>query len=266
VSRKDLKNKPLVEAILEIRWKLDQLTNTPYPAQMMMPAIDPHYRLLLGRLFDRFQEEYPSHEQLPTATLPDDMVGYVVQHRFRAAKDDWPLVQVGPGIFTVNDTHRYTWTDFQQRANEAVIRLYEAHPSAGDFHIQSLVLRYIDAVEYNYHDENTFSFLEDKMKVVIKLPDTLFQGMAVDSRPNNLSWQTSFHCSKPRGRVHASFATGMKEGKPAILWETTIQSENDDLPNMPDGFPDWFNAAHEITDDWFFKLIEGELERRFGDE
>jgi uncharacterized protein (TIGR04255 family) len=63
--------------------------------------------------------------------------------------------------------------------------------------------------------------------------------------------------------VHVSFATGRKEDKPAILWETTVQSVDDDVPAMPDGFAAWFDAAHEITDDWFFKLIEGELERRF---
>jgi len=88
----------------------------------------------------------------------------------------------------------------------------------------------------------------------------------VESRPCSFSWQATFQCSKPAGRVHVSFATGQKEEKPAILWETTVQSVGDDVPNMPDGFPDWIDAAHEITDDWFFKLIEGELERRFQGE
>jgi uncharacterized protein (TIGR04255 family) len=118
---------------------------------MALPAQDPHYRLLLGRLFDRFQNEYPVHEQLPTASMPDELVGHIVQHRFRSAKDEWPLVQVGPGVFTVNDTHRYTWTDYRQRANEAVLRLYDAHPNVAEFHIQSILLRYIDAVGYNYN-------------------------------------------------------------------------------------------------------------------
>ena len=63
-----------------------------------------------------------------------------------------------------------------------------------------------------------------------------------------------------------SFATGRKEGEPAVLWETTVQSVGSDLPDMPDGFPAWVDAAHEITHDWFFKLIEGELERRFDGE
>lgn len=263
MSRQDLKNKPLVEAIVEIKWHLVQPTVVAGPAQVLMPASDPHYRLLLGRLFDRFQKEYPAHEQLPTATLPDDMVGQFVQHRFRAGKDDWPLVQVGPGIFTVNDTHRYTWTDFQRRANEAVKRLFDAHPSVSDLRIQSLVLRYIDAVEYNYQDENVFSFLQEKMRVGISLPDSLFQNTGVEHRPKSFAWQAHFKSSRPSGRVHVSFATGQKEDKPAILWETMVQSVGEDLPPMPDGFPAWFDAAHEITDDWFFKLIEGELQRRF---
>jgi uncharacterized protein (TIGR04255 family) len=42
-----------------------------------------------------------------------------------------------------------------------------------------------------------------------------------------------------------------------------VQSAGADLPDMPKGFPAWVDAAHEITHDWFFKLIEGELERRF---
>ncbi len=266
MSRKDLKNKPLVEAILEIRWHLVQLTSVQGPAQMILPAGDPHYRLLLARLFDRLQKDYPVHEQLPTATLPDDMLPQIVQHRFRAANDDWPLVQVGPGVFTVNDTHRYTWTDFQTRAKDAVRQLYDAHPNVADFRIQSLVLRYIDAVEYNYKDEDTFAFLRDKMKLDISLPRSLFHDTSVESRPRSFSWQGMFPCSKPPGNVHINFATGEKEGKPAILWETTVQSAGDSLPNMPDDFPGWIDAAHEITDDWFFKLIEGELERRFDGE
>ena len=52
----------------------------------------------------------------------------------------------------------------------------------------------------------------------------------------------------------------------AMVWETTVESAGDNLPKMPEGFASWINAAHELTDDWFFKMIEGELERRFAGE
>src|SRR5581483_2894612 len=120
MPEKHLKNKPLVEAILEVRWGL--VSHAPGHES------DPHYKLLLGRLYDRLQEKYPEHEQLPTAIIPDELVGHVVQHRFRTSAKGWPLVQVGPGILTINSTAEYTWEDvFRPRSVDAVGRLYEAH-------------------------------------------------------------------------------------------------------------------------------------------
>jgi uncharacterized protein (TIGR04255 family) len=58
MPRKELKNKPLVEAILELKWTL--------PAQAT-PGMegDPHYRLLLGRFSERVESSYPFHGPLP---------------------------------------------------------------------------------------------------------------------------------------------------------------------------------------------------------
>src|SRR3990170_3561524 len=148
---KGLKNKPLVEAILEVRWQLQ--------GALPGPQTDPHYKFLLGRLFDRMLKDYPEHEQLPTANIPDEMVAHVVQHRFRVAANSWPLVQVGPGIFTVNSTADYKWEDFRLRVLAAIEKLYEAHPKVGDLKITNLILRYIDAVDFDYITINAFDFL-----------------------------------------------------------------------------------------------------------
>ena len=91
-----LTHPPLIEAILEVRWQLQQ--------QAPGVAVDPKYKLLVGRLYDRLSRDYPFYEPLPTASMPDEMLGYVVQHRFRTADGAWPLVQVGPGLVTLNDT------------------------------------------------------------------------------------------------------------------------------------------------------------------
>jgi uncharacterized protein (TIGR04255 family) len=263
LARKELKNKPLVESILEVKWRLEPVQAEFCGPKEMGPSRDPHYALLLGRLFERLKEEYPVHEQLPTANIPEGFVGQVVQHRFRSATGDWPLVQIGPGILTVNDTCKYTWSDFQERTRTAIVGLYDAHPDVAELRIQSLMLRYINAVGFDFREEDAFAFLRDKMKVTFGLPSSLFANTGVDNRPDRFSWQTTFSCSQPRGKVHISFATGQNDEQPAIFWETTVQSAGDDLPDMPDGFPEWVEDAHRITDDWFFKLIEGELERRF---
>lgn len=255
---KELKNKPLVEAIFEIRWKLQGAPSGP--------KTDPHYKLLLGRLFDRFLLDYPDHEQLPTANIPDELVGYIVQHRFRVAANKWPLVQVGPGIFSVNSTADYTWQDFRPRVVSALEKLYDAHPKVGDLMVTNLILRYIDAVDFDYASDSAFDFLCDNLKLTISLPTNLFNNTDVENRPNSLVWQCSFKCQRPKGIISIRFATGQKNNVPAIVWETIVESAGDDLPSMPKDFSNWIDAAHEITDDWFFKMIEGELERRFLDE
>jgi uncharacterized protein (TIGR04255 family) len=255
---KELKNKPLVEAILEVRWKLQGAS----PA----PQTDPHYKILLGRLFDRMLKDYPEHEQLPTANMPDELVGHLVQHRFRVAANSWPLVQLGPGIFTFNSTAEYKWPDFRHRVVSDVGRLYDAHPKVEDLKITNLILRYIDAVDFDCGAGNVFEFMKDKLKLNISLPNNLFEGRSVENKPTGFTWHSSFKCEKPSGIVSIGFATGQKGNTPSVVWETTVESAGDDLPEMPKSFDTWLGAAHEMTDDWFFRMIEGELQRRFSGE
>lgn len=179
MSKKELKNKPLVEAILEIRWRLE--------GKAPAPQIDPHYKLLLGRLFDRMIGEYTEHEHLPSANIPDEMASHVVQHRFRVAKNSWPLIQVGPGIFTVNSTDDYKWTDFRPRVLSAINRLYDAHPKVDDLKISNIILWYIDAVDFDYNQNNSFDFLKDKLKLNILLPENLFEDTDIEYFSNLLS-------------------------------------------------------------------------------
>lgn len=262
MPNKQLKNKPLVEAIFELRWALVPR----FEGKEGIPQADPHYKFLLGRLFDRIKLEYPEYEQLPTANVPDELVGHMVQHRFRLGPEQWPLIQVGPGIITVNSTADYAWEDFRPRVARAVTSLYEAYPKVEDLRVSSLMLRYIDAVEVELSHESAYKYLQNNLKVSASLPSNLFEGTGVEGRPEMFVWQSGFKCTDPKGRVSLKFATGKKSERPAIVWETTVQTAGDDTPIMPDGFQSWFDAAHRITGDWFFKLIEGDLERRFAGE
>jgi uncharacterized protein (TIGR04255 family) len=86
------------------------------------------------------------------------------------------------------------------------------------------------------------------------------------AQPSKLNWQVSFPLSNPAGNVTLRFATGQRGGNPAFLWETIVSSTRAELPGMPEEFAQWLEAAHSVTHDWFFKLIAGELERRFSSE
>ena len=107
---KTLKKPPLVEAIVELRW-------APRDAQLSQ-GFDLSYNRLVGRLSEVFAE-YPEYEALSNVELPARIAAEnnLVQHRFRASPGGWPLIQVGPTAFTINETENYDWDNtFRQRA------------------------------------------------------------------------------------------------------------------------------------------------------
>jgi len=256
VTRKILKNKPLVEAIFELRWELQELASGI--------KIDPHYKITIGRIYDKLYKEYPFHEQLFTASMPDEIAGYVVQHRFRKGKEQWPLIQVGPGIITVNDTEGYIWEDFEKRIIQSVNTLIEVYPdSPNNLKFNNVVLRYIDAIAFDFEKENVFNFLKEQMKIGISLYPKLFESTEIQAQPLSLDIRASFVSTKPKGAVYLRFTRGEIKESNALIWETAVQSTSEYIPKDQDEIFNWVEEAHNLTDDWFFKLIEGELLKRF---
>lgn len=157
MSRRELPNKPLVEAILELQWALESGTQPEVKR-------DPYYKFLLGSLLQSVSSEYPHHEELPTASVPDELTPHIVHHRFRVSPNGWPLLQVGPGVFTVNDTVNYRWTDFEKRINNAVPKLVSAYPRPDSLKFEVVMPRYINAISLDVVDVNVLEFLNAKMK------------------------------------------------------------------------------------------------------
>ena len=259
--RKVLSHKPLVEAIFEMRWELQE------PSVGI--RIDPNYKILIGSIYEKVRDKgtfkYPFYEQLPTANIPDEMAGYVIQYRFRKEESGWPLIQIGPGIVTLNDTEDYDWSDFKERILHVVEVLFDSYPDAKHIlKLNGLSLRYINAIDFDYKGENIFSFLENNLKVKIDISQKLFVGTGVNNVPSGFDLRFSFPSMQPEGTIHLRFVKGKKKDNiDALIWETQVQSIGDEVSNEKDWVIDWANQAHDLAIDWFFKMIEGELLRRF---
>ncbi len=256
MPHRELKNKPLVEAVFELEWPLlEQSTPGIY--------LDPHYKMLLGRFYERVMQVYPVHETMPAAAMPEAMVAYSAQHLFRVGDGKWPAVQIGPGILSVHEREEYSWNDFAWRCREAVSKLFDAYPKSAELKTKSLKLRYIDAVALDSARENVLDFLKDKFKTRVELPAALFWDGHVRAKPSRFSWEASFEDDQPRGAITVRFATGQRDSRPAFLWETVVESKGEELPAIPRDFEAWLREAHALSEDWFFKLIEGDLEKNF---
>ena len=79
----------------------------------------------------------------------------------------------------------------------------------------------------------------------------------------NIDLRFTFPSIKPKGAIHLRFVRGKRKGVDALIWETMVKSIGNDVPENKEGIINWVEVAHTLTDEWFFKMIEGELLRRF---
>ena len=251
-----LKNKPLIEAILELRWALEK-----GPAPEL--GRDPHYKFLLGKLFEAVRNKFPSHEELPPASMPEELTGHTVHHRFRVGANAWPLLQVGPGVFTANDTVDYTWDRFEELINWAVPTLISSHPQPDALQFQTLMLRFLNAVPVDAKSTDLLAFLSTKMRFNLSLPHSIFEDGNVQPTPHRFATELVFPCSAPPGALLVKLNTGQREGSPVLVFELWFVTNGRDMPRMPDGFREWASKAHAVIESSFFHLIEGDLEKEF---
>ncbi|MBS1789435.1 MAG: TIGR04255 family protein [Acidobacteria bacterium] len=254
-EREDLPNKPLVEAIFEVQWAFSLAEE--------QSEIDPGFRILLGRLYDRVRGEYPFLENLPQAQFPEEMTGRLVRHRFRTAKDGWPLVQIGPGVLSVNETQGYTWDGFRPRLTRAINALFESYPT--DIHqlkVTQVLLRYLDAIPLA-EGIPLLQFLKESLHTTVEVDARLFQDSHAASSPDGLLLNLVFRLPELPGAIALSFGIGKRENQPSIIWDTKVLAQAEDVPKTIEEYEAWLIAAHDLAGRWFRTLSSGKLYESF---
>lgn len=247
-----LNNKPLVEAMFELRWGLDGAPGV---------AVDPYYQLLIGQLAVALKDDFPAWEKLPIAEVPENLAPFAPHYRFRAAQDRWPLVQLGPGLLTVNDTEGYVWEDFFPLCAKVLDALFRVYPNADEnLKIFECTLRYIDADALS--GETALAFLK-KLHISVSVPDALFTDGRIDSHSLGLGLLLAYPSIEPKGLFQVSFNQGRKNDQDALIWETQVLSRGADVPRQTEPLKAWLKAAHDTMHNWFFRQIEGELLEKY---
>lgn len=249
---RELKNKPLVEALFEVRWALSGPPGI---------AVDPGYQLLIGQLYGKLRDQFPHHVTLPSAEVPAQFIPFTPQHQFRAAPERWPLVQIGSGLLTVNDTEGYLWGSFFERCSSVVNSLFEVYPQ-GDapLRIAEVSLRYIDADLLENLPPREFL---KKLKIDIGLAPELFDNGIISPEPIGVGLSLAFPLNEPKGILQLAANRGRKSDADAIVWETQVLSRGNDCPQSASDIAGWLKRAHNATHTWFLKQIDGELLEKY---
>jgi uncharacterized protein (TIGR04255 family) len=259
-----LNKKPLVEAICEIRWEMENDNSLS----------SPNKQISLSNLLDKVQGDYPVYEavSMPLFSMPGisaPIIEGFPLHRFRVASEQWPLVQVGVGVATINETENYNWRDFSSRVIKVIRQIIESHSQRGKIKISSLTLKYVDALNLNIETQNIYEFLREKLGLTINVNPRLFNDGFISDMPCDFNMSVSYKLKTSdllnfrilRGQTRDIQNNFLVE---ALILETTVASNNNvQFDSIEESVKEWLEQAHNTTHDWFFTLIDGDLLENF---
>lgn len=252
-----LLNPPLVEAIFEVRWELE---SDPQTGRLK----DPSYPMMYGRLYERLKQEFPIVEDLPSVQVHPEANPFVVRHRIRKEKNGWPLIQVGPGVATLNVAKEYGWQEFQRLSMRLVEAIGELYPKgAKPLNFIKSELRYINAVPFDPKSDSPFTFLQEKLHLKVEAPSDLFSGGEVGTQPLGMGLNLAFPVGRPVGNLLLSINLGEANEKPAYLFQILLHSLGETAPQDQESFEAWTSQAHEVAEMTFISLCKGPLMQRF---
>lgn len=258
---------PLLEAWLEIQWKLSDSGAQDF-------KMDPHYPFALGIFYSQVKNEFEYRQELPASKAPEFMLPHVPQHQFRPQKGGWPILQLGPGVATVNFTKPYTWNAFKEKALYLREKLLEAYKE-GNFESQAIILRYRNSYPFNYSTNNVLDFLSKKFNISLSLPENIPSYVSAKPAPSSSIIRLRYEIEKPHGVGQIQIGTALRNvmddtdttasKEEILLWEIEVASIEEnaiDIKNV-DSYIEWLEASHAILHEWFFSIIEGDLFNEF---
>jgi len=268
VMEKMLRKAPLAEAIFELHWTLEGTGITFPPAegtapQLGAPLVDSEAGVLPGILMTALKDDYPVHVTLPAAQMPNEVGPFFVRHQFRASADSWPLVQLGPGILTVNEATDYEWDRYGGNIERVLDAFGSSHPRSKEVKILNVTLRYINSIPFSVSEDSFVEFLGKHLDTEIGVKKNVLDAAGSSPKPIELDARVSYSTQSPSGYMHLRFATGKYDDAEALIWEISQQANRGDAPSSLDQVKEWLQKAHMAIENVFFEMLSSELRGRF---
>ncbi|WP_010424106.1 TIGR04255 family protein [Anaerophaga thermohalophila] len=231
---------PLVEVVTELRWKItskEELAGVQY---------------LYGDLYNELKQKYPFRESILPVEVPIEMTLNQPVHRFRSEKGGYPLLQVGPGIITLNTIDaKYYWETFFEDAKELIQTFFTIYSPNNTM---APALLYIDFFPFDFHENNVHEFINRKFNVT-------FGQSFLETEKLPTDFNMGFAYNMDLGDLRVNFQKGKNKGTEGILLQTRLNG-NPDQPNI-EIINNWLKEAHSLLSNLFKQLTQGELYESF---
>lgn len=264
IAVSQLPNAPLTEVVFELRWKLEDAPSIPEPLRN-----DPGYQVLVDGFSEASARQGFPLEKVIAAGF--QLSGYNIARRYYRGDDqNFPLWQIGPGIFAANESASYRWGAYRELCLKGARTLIQSYPKMRRFvWTPTLIeLRYIDSFGPDLVSRtDLFGFLNTNTNFHVELPSllkgklgTLEAGLVVFQHGVAGMKDTLFEV-RAGDRAAAS-------GKTIVL-ESKVFTRSDNLrlgsrtEDQVRQIGRWLGRAHSITSAFFKEFINAGLMDKF---
>ncbi len=239
-----LPNAPLMEVIFEIKWDITTKND----------IVD--FQYLHGDLYTNLKSKYSHRENLIPPDVPLEIVKGNPVFRFREKQGSYPLVQIGPGLISVNTIDdKYYWEQFRNESNEVLNVLYEIYPRYSGLDM-SPALTYIDFLEYDKSKETPLFFINSNLQLSLK--DNFMNG--TDSVMQDVNF--TFNYKVEENIVSLNLRDGkINNERDGLVLQTKIYGKKEKYNT--DKLKYWLDSAHELGSNMFKSLTAGKLYESF---
>ena len=261
-----LPNAPLAEVVFEMRWGL-QGEAEAHP----LLQVDPGYSLLADQFTHAARKAgFPVMKELHSV---HEVTAHSVVRRFYRAQDrNFPLWQIGPGIFAVNDSSQYKWDQFKKMALRATDVLLSSYPKMKSFALRPihLELRYIDIFDQELVGTvDLLEFARGATHFDLSLPAFLAEKQQF-SRPLSGRFVFEVPLKRMRGTtLRIDFGSGQRAGEAIVRLESKVLTTGETVPTLSrrDTFKKrlsaWLEGAHDVTSPLFRAIVRPEVMKKF---
>ncbi len=241
---KPLPNSPLVETLVEFRFKHSETWDWAIP----------------GMLYENVRADYPNRETVNASgvfvgqgsMVQTGPVGIPERLRFKSSKND-VMLQVGPDLLVLNRTENYEgWDKFLARAMKA-FKAYIAVVRSG-WELHRLGLRYINAIPFDSHAQR----FEDYVTVFPAIKGRLEREQIADFHQRFV-----FNHTTPPGGLLLQVGLKPYLGKQHLMVD--FDFGNDAVGNLKevDAITTWLDRAHGRIEDAFMATFTSAAYTRF---
>ncbi|MBL0911654.1 MAG: TIGR04255 family protein [Bacteroidia bacterium] len=237
MSSTKLKKAPLQEVVFELRWEGERNANGV--------LYDSGFELAQGVLSQKLKAQFPLRKKLIPEGLSATFFGMPL-HQYWSGEFEWPVVQHGPGILTINEIEKgYEWEKtYKPTVIKVINSLCEVYDEPLSF--RSAELKYVDAWEMadgeNFQEFINKNFLV-KMYNEYSLPGTII-GTGLSQR----------FLLEDNSEIQVDIANGVNDrtGKEAVILNTTIQKAQNFKKR---DILEWLEYAHSRTSHIFKEIL-----------